>query len=81
MIVHVEQAGLKICAADIVEIDVDAFGNSCAHAPSRIPAPCNRPPCIEAERCVRKLALGGAARDADDAAALDLRDLADERAD
>src|ERR1044072_6501362 len=79
-VVHQRAAGFQNVAADIVEIDVDALGRrSAQRLEGRTVLVVDRG--IEAEFGSQPLALVLAAGDADDVAALDLRDLPDDRAD
>ena len=79
-IVHLRQAGFENVAADIVEIDVDAFRRrGLQRLERRTVLVIDRG--IEAEFAGQPVALVLAAGDADDMAALDLGDLADDRSD
>src|SRR6187455_225735 len=79
-VVHQRETRLENVAADIVEIDVDAVGS---RRPQRLEGRAvlviDRG--VEAEFGRQPLALVLAAGDADDVAALDLRDLPDDRPD
>src|SRR5690606_10954944 len=77
---HVEKTGLQHVAADIVEIDVDAFRARSAQRLAEL-AGLVVDRSVEAELLLEEAALLLAAGNADDAAAFDLRDLADEHAD
>ena len=67
-------------AADVLEVDIDALGRRRAEQLAQVRVAVIDAG-IEAERLHRVLALLRAAGDADHAAALELGDLADERAD
>src|SRR2546423_2451842 len=79
-IVHLRQAGFENVAPNIVEIDIDAFwrGGTQGLEHSAVLVVHRS---IESEFGCQPVALVGAAGNSDDAAALDLGDLADDRSD
>src|SRR6185312_9080122 len=79
-VVHQRETRFENVAADIVEIDVDALGGG---GPQRLErgAVLVIDRGVEAEFGSQPLAFVLAAGDADDVAALDLRDLSDDRPD
>src|SRR6185437_5714613 len=77
--VHQPERGIEHCAADILEIDVDAVRTCGAKIVVQIPRAVIDAG-VEAELVNDVVALGPAARDADGATAADLRELADDAA-
>ena len=78
--VHLHQHGVEDLAADVLEVDVDALGRGGLELGGEV-AGLVVDAGVEAELLRHVAALVGAAGDADGAAALDLGDLADDRAD
>ena len=79
-IVHLRQAGFENVAANVVEIDIDAFWRSGAQGLEHS-AVLVVHRSVESEFGCQPVALVAAAGNSDDAAALDLGDLADDRSD